>query len=953
MPRRIALLTLVVTALAPLAAAQLASQPATGDLTSLAIAAEGDLKLNPAIPAARTVLGFELGERPIRHLEIRQYLQALDAASDRLTLHTYGRTHEGRDLYYAVVTSPTNHQRLAEIRGNLAKLADPRTTSDADARAIIDKNPACAWMLYSVHGDELSGCDGGVLLAYRLCAADDDLTRKLLDQLVICIDPLQNPDGRERYLSMLEHLGGRIPTGDVQSFEHSARWPQGRTNHYLFDMNRDWYVCTQPESQGKVETIAAWHPQLLVDGHEMGSTDTYLFGPPTEPLNLHSPPRTLALMKKLSDAQAAALDRRGWSYYSGEWNEGWAIGFADIWAIHHASAGMLYEQSRSAGSFVRMPTGIDRYYREDVARQYVSSVANLQTLADNRAAVLADFYAVKQDAVADRRGNGQRDLFVFVPGPNRTRAADFLRLLQRQRVETFILGDGETTLNDVIDPWGQISDTKAFPPGTIAVSMKQPLSPLARSMLEFDTRLRDDFLKLERRDLELKNDSRLYDISGWSVPLAYDLDCYWARAGDNPAAGKRVPSAEAVLAATTQPAATRPAGRVYGYLIDGRDDAALLLVGRLLQSGWQIRVGNKSFNNAGRTWAPGAFLIRLHENTQSPEELEKQLATLPAGLWTATGTARSTDGPDLGGGEFTLLVEPRIALLGDAPFSSYSYGSIWHTLDFRAGLRTSRMAGERLRGLDLRKYNVLILPDGGGIREIVEDAGESLKTWVRGGGTLIAVGGSAAALADDKLGLSAVRRRDDVLDQLDLYAEGAWRERRAGDPSVAPEQVWEFKRERGFTTTRPADERFKTDDLAALKRHDAWAERFMPRGAILRADLRPEHWLGLGLRERLPVIYGESHALLAVPPVQTAARLARPEGLRVSGLLWPEARERLADAAYCTREGLGRGQVILFAADPTFRGFFRGSERLFLNAVILGPGAGASAGLPWDEHAGG
>ncbi len=914
----------------------------------LSIAGEDGIKFDPSIPTPADVLGFEMGSRPIRHMEVKLYLRRLAEASDRVEFREYARSHEGRELFYVVVSDPAHMGRLDEIRAGLATLADPRKTTDAQAAEIIDKSPAVAWMLYTVHGDEMSGTDAAVVAAYRLAAGRDARTLSLLKDVVVCIDPLQNPDGRERYLSMLQQGRGKVPTGDVQSVEHRTPWPWGRTNHYLFDLNRDWNVTVQPESRGRVKAIADWHPQLVVDGHEMGSTDTYLFSPPTEPFNLHIPPNILRWFEKYTSDQADAFDRHGWSYYRGEWNEAWAIGFADVWAMHHGAAGILYEQARSAGTLVRLPTGQDRFYREDVAHQLVSTLSNLRTLAANRRAFLSDFYADKKAAVADVRATDGRNLFLLVPGRNRSRTAEFFDLLERQHIEAYVVGANGATVADVVDPWGAVEDRRTFPAGTIAIPTKQPLGPLMRGMLEFDPKLTDAFLAIERRELELKGETKLYDVTGWCIAMGYDVEAFWAR-GDLKALMSDMRPAK-------RDAITGPSrgldddARVYGYLMDGDDDAAIALTGRLLQSGWHIRAAKKPFVSSGRSFPSGTFLIRGHENAERMSKLKNEVAGLPDGVGVVATTARSGDGPDLGGGEFPLLTEPRIALIGNDPFSAYSYGSIWHLLDARTGLRISRLQAHALARYDLRKYNVIILPNasnGASLKSALDQGiRDRLGAWIREGGTLVAIGGTAAALATDP-GLGSVRLRRDVLKDVDIYAEAVWRERAADAPSVDADQVWEFDPDKGFSTTRPTSQRIEIDDVDALKRHDEWARRFMPHGVVLRADLLPEHWLGHGMRGRVPVMYGLEHVLMAKPPVETAARLAEAGSLRLSGLLWPEARGRLADGAYLTRERIDRGQLILFATDPTFRGFFRGTDRLLLNAVVLGPGLGASVPLPW------
>jgi hypothetical protein len=228
-----------------------------------------------------------------------------------------------------------------------------------------------------------------------------------------------------------------------------------------------------------------------------------------------------------------------------------------------------------------------------------------------------------------------------------------------------------------------------------------------------------------------------------------------------------------------------------------------------------------------------------------------------------------------------------------------------------------------------------------------EGTRKKLERWVKDGGTLVAVGGAAAALCKREGGIGSVRLRRDVLDELDIYAEAAARRRSALEPEFDVGQVWDFKPEGTTATSQPAKQSKEPGDGKTLQRWDVWARRFMPRGVILRAELHPEHWLAHGMRSRVPVLFGSSHVLMATSPVEVAADWAAPESVRLGGLLWPEARKRLTNGVVATRERMGRGQVILFAVDPVFRGYMRGTARMFLNAVILGPGAGASPPQPW------
>ena len=238
-----------------------------------------------SVPSPEQILHFALGERPARHAQVLEYFRALAASSKRVKLFEMGKTYEDRPLIYAVISDEENIARLDDIKNNLNAIADPRTLSRSRLDATVNATPAVAWMAYSIHGDEISGVDASLAVAYRLAAGTDTLTRRLRKELIVIIDPTENPDGRERYLAQMEAFQTAVPLADGQSLQKGGFWPWGRGNHYLFDMNRDWFLLVHPESKARVQTVLKWNPQLFVDAHEMGSYDTYLFSPAGPPFN--------------------------------------------------------------------------------------------------------------------------------------------------------------------------------------------------------------------------------------------------------------------------------------------------------------------------------------------------------------------------------------------------------------------------------------------------------------------------------------------------------------------------------------------------------------------------------------------------------------------------------------------------------------------------------------------
>ena len=295
-----------------------------------------------------------------------------------------GETTEHRPQYYLTISDPANIAELDRIRADHMRLADPRTLTEPAAKTLAKTLPAVVWIGYGIHGDELSSVDAAMNVAYQLAAGTDTTTLLLLKNLVVCLDPMENPDGRERFLAQLQQWSGTVENTDAQSIHHSGIWPGGRGSHYLFDLNRDWFALTHPETRARVQTVVEWHPQVFIDAHEMGAYDTYLFSPPREPINPHVSPDGRAWWTVFSKDQARAFDRFGWSYYTREWNDDWYPGYANSWGHYLDAVGILYEQAGVEGTMVVRPDGTTLRYRETVHHHVVSSLANCQTAARHR-----------------------------------------------------------------------------------------------------------------------------------------------------------------------------------------------------------------------------------------------------------------------------------------------------------------------------------------------------------------------------------------------------------------------------------------------------------------------------------------------------------------------------------------------------------------------------------------
>lgn len=896
-----------------------------------------------SIPKPAGSVARQVDARPLRIHEIHQYFTALANSSPRAHLVEYGRTYENRPLIYLVISSEETMAKLDQIKTNQAALANPgKPYFGSRVMDIIKSSPAVAWMAYSIHGDEISGSDAAVEVAYHLIASDDDFTRALRDSLVIIIDPSQNPDGRERYLTMLQSHYSQVASTDAQSLQHGGFWPWGRGNHYLFDLNRDWILLENAETKGKVSAILEWNPQMLVDAHEMGAYSTFLFNPPREPINRNIPDTIVSWWQTYSLDHAAAFDAYGWSYYTREWHEEWYPGYGSAWAGYVGAVGLLYEQSGADGMPTKQRNGYVQTYREAVMHQFVSSLANLKTTADNRAELLKGFYQIKVDAIEAGAKDSPRH-FVIPTQPYPHRADKLAETLLGMGIDVRRISKGGS-ISGAHDVYGQRHRNLRIPAGSYLVSLDQPLRPLIKGIMEFDPHLSGEFLIEERRELEKWGESRLYEFSSWSLSLAYDLGVVWTDS-------KISLASDAISSVAPRVGELRNAESAYGWVIDYRSDQAPLAALRLLAAGYKVQAAERPFRVNGQDYCAGSLIIRRRYNDPGAQdflaELSKELGIVIDGA----RSARVESGSDLGADSFRNLELPRIGLFGGPNVSYTSYGSIWHQLDQELEIRHSLLNLSELNSYDLDRYNVLIIPSiwGGptALKKTIGSSGSTtLSEWASNGGTLILIGSAAAWAADSASGLSSVRLRRNSLEKLDEYDTVNSYELFSSTPVVDTAQLWNYNKPKPSANKKNDSD--SEPDIEALKRQDKRTRTlFIPRGTVFNVLLDNERWPAFGCGERVPAGLYTGYAFMSKEPAQTVGRIEDAESCRLGGLLWPEARERWANTAYLTRESKGKGQVILFAGDPDFRGYWKGTARLFTNILALGPGFGSQVSVGW------
>jgi hypothetical protein len=873
------------------------------------------VRYDARIPTVRQVLGFEIGERITSPEEITQYFKALQAAApERTRLIEYARTWEGRPLHVLVIGSPERIATLDEIKRGLRKLADPRGLAAADADQLVKTLPVVVWLMHAVHGNEISSCDAALAEAYHLIAAQGDAgVDAIRQQALVVIDPLENPDGRARFYQQNLQGEAAIPDNEPVSAEHDEAWPGGRSNHYLFDMNRDWFSQSQPETRGRTRLYLQWYPQVVVDLHEMGGNGTYYFAPPADPINPLITKTQVTWLTAFGRANAARFDERGFSYFIREEYDSFYPGYGESWPIFQGAVGMTYEPASARGLRYRRTDETTLSYYDGILHHFTSAMATAETAAKNREQLLRDFLEYRRSAVQDGETGSVRE-YVILPGVDPSRATRLARLLAfqgfdvKRAEEPFKIG------------------TRTAPIGSFLVPVAQPASRLLRNLMEPQIAQPDAFVKEQDRRRKKRLNDQIYDITAWSLPLAFDVDVVTAgvvSAVKTTAVSSDDPSWLLKNETPRDAPSTLPAAKV-GYLVPWGSGTAAFAI-EALREGIRVRTSNLPFTLQGRSYGGGTAIVRSSDNGA---DLPAKLAALVAkhGVEViATDTAFVESGVSLGSNDVVPLKAPRVLLALDTPAQSLSAGWARFVLERRFGQPVTAVKVASLARVDLTRYDVFVLPSGtyNGI------AGESLrqlKDWIARGGTLITLADASRWATRENVGLlsTATELRGGKPDLEPPTAAGA----------AAAVAITAADRERGAERREAPEQPIQLDKAIEPDRE----RPFVTSGALCRVTLDLEHWLAAGTD-------GQIQAMVEGQRVFTPLKLDKgrnvgtfaAQDVVASGLVWDDVKTQLANKAFVMDQPLGQGHIIAFAEDPNFRAFTEGTELLFINAVVLGP----------------
>jgi len=860
---------------------------------------------DPAVPTLEQVLGYAPGSRITRPEDALAYLEALAAhAPERMRIVPYAESWEGRQLVYAIIAAPETMDRLDAVKADIAALADPRRTSQAEAEAIIGRLPGTVWLSYGVHGNEISSTDAALLSAYHLLAAQDATTAKILDNTIVFIDPSQNPDGRARFTHHYEQALGLEPQADRLAAEHDETWPGGRTNHYLFDLNRDWFRISQPETKGRIAAIGEWFPLVLVDAHEMGGDSTYFFAPEAVPYNPHLTPAQKENLKLFGRNHAGYFDRFGIDYFTREVFDAFYPGYGASWPSYYGGIAMTYEQASPRGRVFERYDGSELTYAAAVRNHYVTSISTAEVVADNREKLLTDFYDYRRSAIEEGR-RGELRSYLLPRQADQAGADKLARLLARQGVEVGRLEEEARACG------------RSYAAGSYAIDMAQPEKRRVAVLMAEHVPMSEEFVAEQKRRIAKALPDEIYDITAWSLPMLFNVE---AHACDEQVSASAVPvDGNAPLEGSL----SNPDASV-AFLAPWGEAPAAHLLALALREGLTVKSPDAAFTLEGERYPAGTLIFELAAN---PEDLPQRLEAL-AGRTGArvigVDTSWVTDGPSFGSRRTPVHRAPKIAIAWDDPTQSYSAGNTRFILEGRYGYPMTPIRTDRLKRADLDGYDVLVLPEQSGFRggyrdSLGEEGAENLRRWVARGGVLVGLGTATRFLAHPEIDLLSIRREDAAKPE---------------DKPSLPEPKEEGRKDPTLPGTLIADEAsYKALIDPAEESPDS------APGPILRALTDPDHWMAAGLKDSLYAIVTGSDIYTPAPLDEgvNVARFAGPETLVASGEMWESLTPQYAFKPLAVAEPEGDGFVIAITQGTTTRAYQDGLDLLLLNALFRGP----------------
>jgi len=818
------------------------------------------VKYNPAIPKPKDIIYHEVGEWHITHDRLVNYMKSVaTAAPDRVKLETMGLSYENRPQVLLIITSPKNHQNLEQIRQQHIQLSDPNKSASLN----IENMPAVVWIGHSIHGNEPSGANAALLSAYYLAAAQGPQIEALLENVVILFDPSFNPDGLQRFSTWVNQHKSKNLVTDANSREFNEVWPGGRFNHYWFDLNRDWLPAVHVESQNRLKWFHLWKPNILTDHHEQGSNATFFFQPgvPSR-VNPLTPEKNQELTTKMGKYHAAFLDRIGSLYFTKENYDDFYYGKGSTYPDVNGAIGILFEQASSRGHAQQTANGILRF-PFTIKNQFTTALSTLEAAKSLRKEFLSfqrDFYKTVQIAA----GAASVKAYVFGDEKDKGKTAEFITMLQRHQIDVY-------ELNNAIK-----ADGNEFKRGTsFVVPTAQTQHQLIRAIFE--------------KTLTYK-DSLFYDITAWTMPLAFGLSYAELNATgfNNNVLGKKYTET------ATKMGGVQGGESNYAYLLEWTELYAPAALYELQNSGISTRVATNQFSmmidGNSKKFSYGTIMIPVQQQNNTGAKMFETINKVAQKYGLAIHSLKTgsvTSGSDIGSSRFAALSKPSVAMITGAGVNPLDAGEVWHLLDQRFNIPISHLEPATFNRVDLNKYNTLILVSG----TYADLNKDKLKTWVQGGGNLI------------------------------LMEEAVTWAAQAGISNVV------IKKTKGAADS--------TQMLTYVDKEQIEGAQGM-RGAIFRAEIDLSHPLAYGYTQPYASLFKANKVYMEKSKNPFATPFYYKNNPLQSGWVSKQNLDVVKNSAAVIVSGLGSGKIISIADNPNFRGFWLGGSKLMMNAIFFG-----------------
>lgn len=661
-------------------------------------------------------LGYGSGENFTPHHRVTDYVQHVADTAPNVLRVEYGRTHEDRVLQYVIISSSANIVNLEKIRqANLQR-------AGLFEGASMDSLPAIVWLSYNVHGNESVGTEAALTVLHTLASGQDSRVSEWLESTIVIIDPCLNPDGRDRYVHFYRQTKGNALNVLEEAREHSEPWPGGRTNHYYFDLNRDWAWGTQLETRLRLPHYNRWMPHIHVDFHEQGVNSPYYFAPAAVPFHQYITPWQRQLQELMGTNHARYFDEQGWLFFTKQIFDLFYPAYGDTWPMFNGAIGMTYEQAGSgrAGLGIRTTEGDTLTLADRIEHHATTSLSTIEVAASERHQIVEEFTEFFRSAATRPTGdhpayliprNGQKD-----PIHALTKHLDLLEITY-----------GFATESGSADGFAYHSGNQQevqIVPGDLIVPAVQPKGVLTSVLFE-----PEPFLE----------DSVTYDITAWALPYVYGVEAY---ALDDVVAWDPT-------TVVAEPATEHPSQPV-AYIAEWKSFEDARLLADVLQKGVGVRYAEVPFTINNKSYDEGTLIMTRKGQDASFDSLILQSARHTLQEVDAVSTTRVAEGVDFGSGDVVFIRAPRVAILAGPAISSYSLGQLWHFFDEQLEYSTTLVHTNDFADLPLFRYDVILLPSGNYSGILTDRRLETLQNWIREGGRLIALERAAAFLAGKK-----------------------------------------------------------------------------------------------------------------------------------------------------------------------------------------------------------